>query len=549
MEDLVNLAIKVEKQQKAKGLHISPNPTSRCDSRGVNFREKTDHGHMRNEDIPHGDDDDIVEYIVSGDALVIRPILNVQAKDDRLKQRENIFHLKVLLGGKACDLLLGRLWQYDRRVVHDSFTNRYSFTYLGKKITLAPLSPKEVAFISLLQEFGDVFPEEMPPGLPLLCGIEHQINFVPSSSIPNRPTYRTNPEETKELQRQFEDLLAKGFMKESMSLCAVPVLLMPKKDGSWRMCVDCKAVNKITVKYRHPIPRLDELHCSIIFTKRELRSGYQQIQIKLGDEWKITFKTKYGLYEWLVMPFGLTNAPSTFMRLMNHVLKEFLGFVISSKGIEEDDEKVKAIRECPTPQNGQGKLNKRHAKWVEFLELFPYVIAYKQGKENMVADALSRRYSLITTLTSKLLGFECMKELYATDSDFASIYAAFKYGVHNKFYKHHGFLIRSNRICVPTCSIRELLILQSHSGGLLGHFGVYKTLDVLSEDFYWPHMRKDVEKFCAKRIACKQAKSKSLPSGLYTPLPVLCIHGLIFLWTLFFVGLELGEVEIAFLLW
>jgi hypothetical protein len=129
--------------------------------------------------------------------------------------------------------------------------------------------------VSLLQEFKDVFLEEMPNELPPIRGIEHQIYFVPGAAIPNRPAYRSNPEETKELQRQVEDLMSKGYVRESMSPCAVPVLLVPKKDGTWRMCVDCRAINNITVMYRHPIPRLDdmldELQGSSIFTKIDLK--------------------------------------------------------------------------------------------------------------------------------------------------------------------------------------------------------------------------------------------------------------------------------------
>jgi hypothetical protein len=101
--------------------------------------------------------------------------------------------------------------------------------------------------VSLLQEFEDVLPEEVPHGLPPIRGIEYQIDFIPGASIPNRPTYRSNPEETKEIQRQVGELLEKGYVLESMNPCAVPVLLVPKKDGTWRMCVDCRAMNNITV--------------------------------------------------------------------------------------------------------------------------------------------------------------------------------------------------------------------------------------------------------------------------------------------------------------
>jgi hypothetical protein len=169
---------------------------------------------------------------------------------------------------------------------------------------------------------------------------------------------------------------------------------------------------------------------------------------------------------------------------------------------------------------GQQRLNKRHAKWVEFIETFPYVIRYKQGKENVAANALSRRYALLPMLDTKLLGFEYIKDLYVQDSDFGDVFNAYEKVVFGKFYRHDGFLFQENKLCVPMCSLRELLVREAHGGGLMGHFGVAKTLGILHGHFFWPHMKRDVERICENCITCKQAKSTLKPHGLYTPLPI-----------------------------
>jgi hypothetical protein len=141
--------------------------------------------------------------------------------------------------------------------------------------------PLPHAITNLLQEFKDIFPTKIPSGLPPLRGIEHQIDLILRAMLPNRVAYRTNLEETKEIQRQVQELLDHGYVRESLSSCTVLVILVPKKNGTCCMCVDCRAINNITIRYRFPIPKLDdmldELSGSIIFTKIDLRSGYHQI--------------------------------------------------------------------------------------------------------------------------------------------------------------------------------------------------------------------------------------------------------------------------------
>ncbi|RDX92117.1 Tf2-8, partial [Mucuna pruriens] len=123
----------------------------------------------------------------------------------------------------------------------------------------------------------------------------------------------------------------------------------------------------------------------------------------------------------------------------------------------------------------RGKLQKRHAKWLEFIEMFPYVIKYENGKKNTVSNTLSRRYALLTSLKTKLLGFEIIKDMYVNDSNFGQVWnSCFKHAF-GDYYKHDEFLFKKNKLCVPICSLCEMLVRETHGSGFMGHFEEKKT--------------------------------------------------------------------------
>ena len=260
-----------------------------------------------------------------------------------------------------------------------------------------------------LADYADQYDDQKAGILPEQGRGDHAIDLVENQEPPFMSLYNLSQTELAELRRYLDDALLKGWIKHSTSPAGAPILFVPKKDGGLRLCVDYRGLNAVTIKNRHPLPliteTLDRLCGAVLFTKLDLTNAYHRIRIKKGDEWKTAFRTRYGHFEYQVMPFGLANAPATFQAYINKALRglidifcvvylddiliyssdpaehwrhvrlvlerlkqyqlyvnlkkcefattkvEFLGFIVSTDGVQMDPERVRTIQEWPPPKS------------------------------------------------------------------------------------------------------------------------------------------------------------------------------------------------------
>ncbi|KAD5317690.1 hypothetical protein E3N88_17636 [Mikania micrantha] len=266
--------------------------------------------------------------------------------------------------------------------------NKYlqkGYTAILALIAEQPKKERKIEDIAVVRDFPEIFPEDLP-GLPPKRQVEFQIDLTPGAAPIAKAPYRLAPTEMQELSNQLQELLDKGFIRPSFSPWGAPVLFVKKKDGSFRMCIDYRELNKVTIKNRYPLPRIDDLfdqlQGSSYYSKIDLRSGYHQLRIQENDIPKTAFRTRYGHYEFLVMPFGLTNAPAVFMDLMNRVYKPYLDkfvivfiddILIYSKNQEEHAEHLRLVLELLKKEQLYAKFSKCDF-WIREVQFLGHVV-------------------------------------------------------------------------------------------------------------------------------------------------------------------------------
>ncbi|GJR78899.1 putative reverse transcriptase domain-containing protein [Tanacetum coccineum] len=385
---------------------------------------------------------------------------------------------------------------------------------------------RRIEDVPVVRDFLEVFPEDLP-GLPPTRQVEFHIELIPGSAPVARVPYRLAPAEIKELAEQLKELSDKGFIRPSSSPWGAPILFVKKKDGSFRMCIDYRELNKLTVKNRYPLPRIndlfDQLQGSSIYSKIDLRSCYHQLRVREEDIPKTAFRTRYGHYEFQVMPFGLTNAPAVFMDLMNHPAKieavknwaspttpseirQFLGLAEQEEAFQLLKQKLCVAPILALPEGSDD-----------------FVVYCDASIKGLVADALSRKErieplrvrALVMTigldLPSRIL--EAQREAVKIEN----IEAEDISGMLKKLEaRADGTLCLDNRSWLPCYGdTRSLIMHESHKSKYSIHPGSDKMYHDLKMLYWWPNKKVDIATYVSKCLTCARVKAEhQRPSGL-----------------------------------
>ncbi|KAL8120168.1 hypothetical protein AgCh_017344 [Apium graveolens] len=330
------------------------------------------------------------EVKLLGQAFMIELVNKDQVPVDRVCPRcdieigEHHFYANLIpfkLG--EFDVILGMDWLSENNAQIDCKNRKNCEAYLAHVINTS----KEVPALEAIPVVNE-FPEDLP-GLPPNREIEFAIDIAPGTEPVFKAPYRMALVEMKELETQLQDLLDKGVIRPSVSPWGIPVLFVKKKDGSMRLCIDYRELNKLTIKNKYPLPRIDDLfdqlRGAVWFSKIDLRFGYHQMKIKPEDILKTAFGTRYGHYEFLVMAFGLTNTPTAFRDLMNRVFKKYLDkfvivfiddILIYSKTEEEHGEHLRIVLEILRREKLYAKFSKCKF-WLKEVRFLGHVISNK----------------------------------------------------------------------------------------------------------------------------------------------------------------------------